>query len=532
MFQKIKSTLNNKLIHKAVDVANDWLRAYLYHWDDTPGFFANRARDVRASLFVYNQKIRDSEERGETWSEYTKRIGLDGCFRGYKELFRDTKADMAQETKVVWTSDQGSQRLVRFDMGKGVYFYLAEEFGMMGWQVDSIPLTSVKYMERNLKQWGDRFWETYGGIVTLNVQTVSSSVVARPEEMVLAEDRAYVGPYDADFMDEYIGAFEAQGFSRSLLFEGPPGTGKSTVSFLLAKKRSGRALHLNRDSIESYIGKSNIRKVLEILRPSVMLLDDIHLMGMTTDANMLNMLEWINEDPTMGTLMIATSNDLGSINKAMSRPGRFDEVVVFREPDAQERRKVIDLYADLYDCTALFERLGEEFIEKLVFYTEGLTQAFVKDLVKTIKSVQFLEGVAFQRAVSQRLIGMLIAARVYRWDIDREAIDISQPLPTEKILKKKMNDAERDFDNAKDAYKSFQAENARPDEELYQEFLNNKEQFERFTAVKEMISEDIEKAYQRVQEPEPDMLDTDDNAIAPPANGKVSSKPKSTSPSA
>lgn len=126
-------------------------------------------------------------------------------------------------------------------------------------------------------------------------------------------------------------------YKRGYLFYGPPGTGKTTMAMNIAK-RVGRYCIFTSDGIKS----NKIRNLLKTApKNSVILFDDFDTYvkrlnrkneGKETKENIAlgDILGAIDDiPPDSGIILIATTNDLDSIDSALCRVGRFDYRVEF-----------------------------------------------------------------------------------------------------------------------------------------------------------------------------------------------------------
>lgn len=435
MLRRIRKS---KTIHDGLREVYSFFRTIDEEYDSISHPLPNAARFGQTLVMLWEKYVYQ-RPKNDSWQEYLS--GHEVCFRPLSNLFFDTCREMVERKEIIWTSESDLDRVEEWAIDENTSVLVPFHRNSMGWALQNICFCEKEKVKETERVWGDKFWKVYGGLITFEISTAKRGLSATPVALTIADDRKYVGPHNIERLEKYIQAFEAKGFNRSFLFQGPPGTGKTTIAYQLAKSRSGRALHLSIPLIEGYFGTERINDVIEVLRPSVILLDDIHLMGVGSKSDLLHMLEWVNEHPSLGTLLIATSNEISGINRAMRRPGRFDEILIFGAPDKDERREVLELYSKLYGCWDFLQEQDPDLIDRLVFYSHGLTHAFMKDLAKSISSLRDMDSDSFLRAINQRLVGMRIASDLCHWNISDVALDVRAPIPTEKSLQQELAEA-------------------------------------------------------------------------------------------
>ncbi len=159
---------------------------------------------------------------------------------------------------------------------------------------------------------------------------------------------------DVNALAKRCQAFLDAGLTRKILFYGPPGCGKTTLARNLARNVSqGKTLRIESDAIE-YAGTRAVMNFIMLLRPKVVLFDDLDR-NRSTVVEILHYMESIGNEESLykelweeGFLVVGTVNTLETIDPALLRPGRFDEVKEVREPGDKHRANIIVHYADKF----------------------------------------------------------------------------------------------------------------------------------------------------------------------------------------
>lgn len=141
---------------------------------------------------------------------------------------------------------------------------------------------------------------------------------------------------------------------QRLLFEGPPGCGKTTAAEALATELGRPFLLVRLDAVvSSYLGEtaSNLRRILDYAdqAPFVVLFDEFDALGRSRDdqaehgemKRVVTAFLQMTDRYRGPSLLLAATNHSGLLDHALWR--RFDEVLTFRMPTVHELRRLLRL---------------------------------------------------------------------------------------------------------------------------------------------------------------------------------------------
>lgn len=183
---------------------------------------------------------------------------------------------------------------------------------------------------------------------------------------------------------------------RGILFSGEPGTGKTLLAKAVAGESGVPFLYMNASSfIELYVG-TGARRVRALfkrareLAPCVLFIDEIDAVGRvrgrhganSEDHQTLNALlqEMDGFNTKSGVFVIAATNDADSLDKALTRAGRFDRQVVVSPPkDWKVRKSLFEHYLRDVNNTVDIDLISRQ--------TVGFTGADINAVVNEAKLI-------------------------------------------------------------------------------------------------------------------------------------------------
>jgi hypothetical protein len=179
---------------------------------------------------------------------------------------------------------------------------------------------------------------------------------------------------------------------RGLLLHGPPGTGKTLTIMYLVSQMPERTVILT-----TGFGMGLLRQVAQLARtlaPAMVVLEDVDLIaeerGMSFARTgpllfeLLNEMDGLRDDRDV--IFALTTNRPDTLEPALAaRPGRIDLAVELPPPDADGRRRLLDLYARGLE-------LRDVDVDRLVKRTEGASPAYIKELLRKAAVLAAAEG--------------------------------------------------------------------------------------------------------------------------------------------
>jgi len=210
---------------------------------------------------------------------------------------------------------------------------------------------------------------------------------------------------------------------KGILLHGPPGTGKTLLAKALANEIGAYFIAINGPEIMSkYYGESEQRlreifKEAEENAPALIFIDEIDSIAPRREevtgevekrvvAQLLTLMDGLKERGRV--IVIGATNRPEAVDPALRRPGRFDREIVIPPPDKRARREILAVH------TRNMPLAEDVDLDKIAEMTHGYTGADIAALVKE---------------------AALAALRRF---ISEEKIDLSQPIPAEKLRQLKV----------------------------------------------------------------------------------------------
>ena len=210
-------------------------------------------------------------------------------------------------------------------------------------------------------------------------------VVGRDDVILPPSDLDAIERHTVGIADRAEALLEAgRHLKRGLLLYGPPGTGKTLSVMYLCNRMPQRTTLLLSGQASMALGRA--AAIGRSLQPAMVVIEDVDLIasertmpGMESNPmlfQLLNEMDGLAEDADV--IFVLTTNRVQLLEGALAaRPGRIDQAVEIKLPDAECRHRLFDRYLQ-----GVTSRVGNGGLDELIARTDGVSPAFIRELVR------------------------------------------------------------------------------------------------------------------------------------------------------
>jgi cell division protease FtsH len=169
---------------------------------------------------------------------------------------------------------------------------------------------------------------------------------------------------------------------RGVLLYGAPGVGKThTVRYLMSLLPQSTVIVISGDTLRFLSAACSLARALQ---PVLLVVEDVDLIAQERDRaggrpmpllfQLLNEMDGVGED--VDVAFVLTTNRADALEPALaSRPGRVDHAAELPLPDADGRRRLLEIYRGSLELDSVD-------LDAVVRRTEGMTASFLKELLR------------------------------------------------------------------------------------------------------------------------------------------------------
>jgi hypothetical protein len=224
-------------------------------------------------------------------------------------------------------------------------------------------------------------WAKYCGRIhisrigsTHNGSTLSITQIPEAKEDFFGKSQQIL----KDFQEQHL-KYIQDNVPRTYLFCGKQGIGKTSFFIYLASLMKDNLLRIDANSLTE-MGPKEMDLLLTQFAPNFLLIDDIDRAPKLTESlpSLFTTLAELKRKYPKITVAL-TANDINSLDPALLRPERIDEIIEMEPPDCEEREDILNGY--LYK----FGVAQEVDTHRLAEVTESLTAAYLQEIALQLK---------------------------------------------------------------------------------------------------------------------------------------------------
>lgn len=186
---------------------------------------------------------------------------------------------------------------------------------------------------------------------------------------------------------------------KGILLHGPPGTGKTLMAKALASQADARFFHVETSDIaQKYYGESEkiVAQIFQLASQSgedtIIFFDEIdaiaphregaHEATHRTVSTILENMDGLSSQENV--IVVASTNNLKSIDPALLRAGRFDRWVEVPLPDEEGRKQIFDIHTRKAEQLAGRELFSSINLDAIIAKTDKLSGADIPEIIRRV----------------------------------------------------------------------------------------------------------------------------------------------------
>lgn len=226
-------------------------------------------------------------------------------------------------------------------------------------------------------------WEQFQG-KSLVMRKNNQAVMMSDARVVFEVDDAFASRLSKRATDyaAYLKRPLAEGVSRSVMFFGPPGTGKSTLARTIVELMGMRSFRIRIGDLDN-LNNSTLFEAVNVFEPDAVILDDFDRAH--GQASLLETLEHFKQKVK---LVVVTVNDRRKLDEALMRPERIDELYLIDKMDEEVVKHVLGAYVDGFDEVKDWPiAFIGEYVNRRRFMTPEEAKESVKELALRVEEM-------------------------------------------------------------------------------------------------------------------------------------------------